>query len=334
MIWKTPFFLFLFIPLFLTLFYLLFFSKKRKPSVRWSSLAHWSEIGFSWRVFFKWVPFFLQTLAIVFIIVALARPQRADEQIRQPKEGIDIMIVFDISFSMMAEDMDPGTRLSSAKQVIERFIDSLTSDRAGLILFSGESYTKVPLTFDYSLLKREALGAETSSDIQQGTAIGAAIANAAARLRASASKSRVIILLTDGENNAGNINPATAVQIAKGYGIKIYSIAVGQRGWARIPIKYKDALGREQMTYTNIQSRVNTKLLSQMSKETGGKFYLAKNLKTLADVFDEIGDLEKTKIEVKKWTRFEELFQQWTRPAFFLSLASILLSFTVFGRPF
>ena len=334
MIWKTPLFFLLFAPLILALFYLFFFSKKTKPPLSWSSLSHWSEIGFSWRVFFKWVPFFLQVLSLVFIIIALARPQRADVQIRQPKEGIDIMIVCDISFSMMAEDMNPGTRLASAKKVIEQFVDSLTSDRAGLILFSGESYTKVPLTFDYSLLKREALRAETSSDIQQGTAIGAAIANASARLKGSESKSRVIILLTDGENNAGNINPATAVQIAKGYGIKIYSIAVGSRGWARIPIKYKDALGREQTTYSNIQSRVNKKLLSQISKETGGRFYLAKNLKTLESVFNEIGDLEKTKIEVKKWTRYEELFQQWTSQAFFLSLISVFLSITIFGRPF
>lgn len=330
MTWKSPEAFFLFIPFILIILHSIFL--KKKITFQWSSLSPFLNIGASARVLLRWIPFFLQIVSVSLLIIALARPQNADIQIHRSTKGIDIIIAFDISFSMMVEDMNPGTRLDSAKKVIHEFIDGLNSDRVGLILFSGESYTKIPLTLDYSLLKTTVDQTETSSDIKQGTAIGVAIANSVARLRNSRSKSRVVILLTDGENNAGNINPETAISIAKGYGIKIYCVGIGNQGWAKIPIKYKDSSGREKKYYANINSKINKKLLSKIANETGGKFYLAKNLKEFKNIFNEIGNLEKTKIKVKKWVQFQENFQRWTKPAFFLFLISLILSMTIFGK--
>ena len=222
MIWETPYAFFVFIPFLSSLLFLTFFGSKRRLSLQWSSLQNWSNLSQSFRVLLSRTPLFLQCIAISLMIFALARPQTLNTTKVRSLEGINIMVVLDISFSMMVEDMNPGSRLSAAKKVIGNFIDGLHSDRVGLILFSGESYTKIPLTLDYLLLKEELEKIETSADIEQGTAIGVALANAVSRLRHSSS--RVIILLTDGENNAGNISPGTAVALAQKYDIKIYSI--------------------------------------------------------------------------------------------------------------
>ena len=334
MIFRSPEAFFLLIPLMLILIYLLFFSKQKKPALQWSSINLFQGIAPSLRVVFQWVPFALQILSIFLLITALARPQKIDTIVNKSMKGIDIMVVLDISFSMAVEDMAPGTRLASAKNVIRQFIEGLVSDRVGLILFSGESYTKVPLTLDYSLLKKEASEVETSPEIQMGTAIGTALANAAARLKHSQAKSRVIILLTDGENNRGSISPETALMIAQKMNIKIYTIGLGSQTRSKVPIKYKDISGRTRTSYAVINSKMNTKLLSKLARETSGKFYLAKNLKTLERVFDEIGNLEKSKIEVKEWTQYQELFQKFLKWAVALYSISLLLSITVFGRIF
>ena len=334
MIFHNPEAFFLFIPLMLILIYLWFFSNQKKPALQWSSIALFQGIAPSLRVMFKWVPFALQIVSIFLLITALARPQKLDTMINKSMEGIDIMMVLDISFSMEVEDMKPGTRLASAKNVIRKFIEGLSSDRVGLILFSGESYTKVPLTLDYQMLKKEVSQVETSPDIQMGTAIGVALANASARLRHSQAKSRIVILLTDGENNRGNISPETALIIAKKMNIKIYTIGLGSQTRSKVPIKHKDISGRTRTSYAVINSKMNTKLLSKLAHETSGKFYLAKNLKTLDRVFDEIGNLEKSKIEVKKWTQRQELFQKFLKWTVALYSMSLLLSITVFGRVF
>ena len=299
--------------------------------MKWSSLEGWPRY-FSFRVFLSPLPLILQSIAIFLIILALARPQKVSEHRARSLEGIDIMMVVDISFSMMVPDMSPGTRLSAAQNVLHQFMDGLLSDRVGLVLFSGESYTKVPLTLDYHLLKEEVDRIETTSEIRQGTAIGVALANAVARLRHSTAKSRVIVLLTDGENNAGNISPQTAVSLAQNYGIKIYSIGIGSQKRARIPIKTKDLLGREKIGYQIIDSQVNKKLLSDISQQTNGKFYLAKSLKNLEDIFSEIGDLEKSDIESSQFVFHVEEFQKYLKPSFWLIFISLILSVTVFGR--
>ena len=332
MTWKQPEFFF-FIPFVLALFLFVVFKGRKKSALKWSSLSYgWGEIPPSLRVLFWWMPYLLQALSMMCLIAALARPQESNQGAGRTTEGADIMIAFDISFSMMVEDMNPGTRLDSAKKVIHTFIDHLSSDRVGLILFSGESYTKVPLTLDSVLLKQTVASIETSSVIEQGTAIGVALANAVSRLRHSESKSKVIILITDGENNTGSIHPETATAIAKSYGIKIYSIGIGSEGAAKVPIKQKDAYGKERTFFARIESKINKKLLSSIAHETAGRFYLAQDLEGFKEIFSEIENLEKTKIKTKKWLQMDEKFQDWLEPSFFLYLASLVLSFTVWGR--
>ncbi len=332
MIWENSLALWTLVPFAVLLVYILFFQKKNKVLMQWSSLEKWPTRYFSFRVFFGPIPFILQLIAVFLMVLALARPQKTSELRSRSLEGIDIMMVVDISFSMMVPDMSPGTRLSASQDVLRQFIDGLLSDRMGLILFSGESYTKVPLTLDYNLLKDTIDHIETTSDIQQGTAIGVALANAVARLRHSNAKSRVIVLLTDGENNAGNISPQTAISLAKNYGIKIYSIGIGSQKRSRIPIKTKDILGREKIVYQIIDSQVNKKLLSDISHQTQGKFYLAKSLTNLKDIFSEISSLEKSSIEVSSFVSRVEKFQDYLKPAFWLLVLSLILSVTVFGR--
>ena len=332
MIWKDPVAFLLLIPIGLVLLYLFFLSRKKYKAFQWSSISLFQQLTPTPRVFLKWIPFCLQWMSLLLMVMALARPQIPDVRAKKSLDGIDIMMVLDISFSMMAEDMNPGTRLFAAKKVIQQFVSDLSSDRVGLILFSGESYTKIPLTLDYFLFQNEVQKIETLSDIQQGTAIGVAITNAIARLRHSQSKSRVIILLTDGENNAGKISPETAIAIAKQHQIKIYPIGVGSNRRARIPIKQKDLLGTERTTYAIIDSKVNQKLLTQIADTTGGKFYMAKNLQSLQSIFDEIGQLEKTPITTSKWVRNEEKFQDFLKPAFIFYALSIFLSITIFGK--
>lgn len=330
MIWETPSAFFIFIPLLLSLLFLIFFGSKRRLSLQWSSLQDWSILSNSLRVFLSRVPVILQCAAISLVIFALARPQTVNTLKVRSLEGIDIMVVLDISFSMMVEDMSPGNRLSAAKTVIGKFIDGLHSDRVGLILFSGESYTKIPLTLDYTLLQEELQKVETSADIQQGTAIGVALANAVSRLRHS--ESRVIILLTDGENNAGNISPSTAVALAQQHDIKIYSIGIGTQKVGRIPIKERDALGRERTIYATINSKMNKALLSDISAKTKGKFYLAKSLKNLEEIFKDIEQIEKSPIPVQEHKTKQEHFQEYLKPALFLYILALLLSLTVFGK--
>ena len=330
MIWETPHAFFVFIPFLLSLLFLIVFGSKRRLSLQWSSLQSWPDLSQSFRVLLRRTPLFLQCTAVSLMIFALARPQTFNTAKIRSLEGIDIMVVLDISFSMMVEDMNPGSRLSAAKKVIGNFIDGLHSDRVGLILFSGESYTKIPLTLDYPLLRGELEKIETSPDIEQGTAIGVALANAVSRLRHSSS--RVVILLTDGENNAGNISPHTAVALAQKYDIKIYSIGIGTEKRGRIPIKERDALGREKTTYAMIHSRMNRKLLSEISDQTNGKFYLAKSLESLKEIFEDIGNIEKSPILVQEYQTRQERFQEYLKPALFLYLLSLVLSLTIFGK--
>lgn len=318
------------IPVVLILIYRFYFLSQKKSFLSWSSLNVLKQTGTSLRVFFRWIPFFLQCVSVLFLIVSLARPQKINTMTQKSLEGIDIMIVLDISFSMMAEDMNPGTRLDSAKNVIRNFIDELNSDRVGLILFSGESYTQVPLTLDYRLLKEEVSRIQTSPDISMGTAIGVALANGVARLRNS--QSPVMILLTDGENNRGSISPETALTVAEQFGIKIYPIGVGSQGRVRVPTKYRDPFGRERTSYIVIESKMNAELLKKIADQTGGKFYLAQDKKALSSIFGEISQLEKTRIEVKQWTNREEKYQDFLKASFILYSVSLILLITFFKR--
>lgn len=327
MSFRDPIFFIALIILIIELFFYFLKSSKRKPSIQFSSVALFEGLKPSWKSRLQIIPDVFKVIAIVLIIIALARPQHSDEKIKRNVEGIDIVISMDISDSMLIEDMQPENRMEAAKMVAKEFIEKRVSDRIGLVLFSGEAFTKVPPTLDYKILLSALAEVSPERSVKMGTAIGVALANAVARLRDSTAKSRVIILLTDGENNSGTIDPETALEIAKGYGIRVYTIGIGVDGMAQLPIYYEDAFGNKRKRYQPMHSKVNDDLLTQIASETGGKYYRASNTNALQGVFNDISRLEKTKIEVNKFTKYSELFQGYLRWAIIFYLLAIL-----FGR--
>ncbi len=306
--------------------------KRRYGALPLSTLPLVKNLHTSFRARLKYLPDLLKYVGLVLVVVALARPQETDEKIRRNVEGIDIMIALDISHSMLIEDMKPENRLESAKKTIREFVEKRISDRIGMVVFSGESYTRVPLTLDYKLLTQNIMEVQTSTNIKMGTAIGVALGNAVSRLNESTAKTRVVILLTDGENNTGLIDPQTALKIAKGYGVRIYTIGVGRDGQAQLPIYSTDILGRKVKRYQPIHSKVNEPLLNQLADETGGKFYRATNTNALEGVFKEIDELEKTKIEEDRFTQYKEMFQKYLLWGVLLYALGALLQFTLLKR--
>lgn len=331
LVWATLSALFLLAPLALAAGWRIYRERKHKPALQFSSLQFFKGVSKSLRARLRWIPTALYLASLICAVVALARPQRADTKVKKNVEGIDIMIVLDISDSMLIEDMRPN-RLEASKEVISQFIKKRTSDRIGLIVFSGESYTRVPLTLDYPLLLQSVKDVKITRNIKMGTAIGVALANGVARLRDSTAKSRVMVFLTDGENNTGTIDPETALEIGRGYGIKIYSIGAGKDGDAQLPIESTDIFGRKVKRYQPIHSTVNDELLGKFASTTGGKYYRASDNGSLEKVFSDIDRLEKTKIDVNQYTKYAELFQPWIQWAVGLMIASILLSQTLFRR--
>ncbi|MBX9767958.1 MAG: VWA domain-containing protein [Bdellovibrionales bacterium] len=299
------------IPLIVVSVVLAFRKKSKNPTIRFSRVDLFKGVSLGWKAKISIVPGILKVLAMVFVIVALARPQSSNTKVKRNVEGIDIVITLDISDSMLIEDMTPVNRMESAKIMIKKFIEKRTSDRIGLVVFSGESYTRVPPTLDYKILLQSVAETETQRNVKMGTAIGVALANAVARLRDSDAKSRVIILMTDGENNSGTIAPETALQIAKGFGIRVYTIGIGKDGETQLPIYGKDLFGNKIKSYQPIHSSVNDALLTQMAEETGGKYYRATTSGALDKVFSSIDQLEKTKVEVNQYTKYEELYQNY-----------------------
>jgi Ca-activated chloride channel homolog len=306
--------------------------KKRSGALPLSTIPMLKDMNTSLRARLKYLPDFFKYLGLIFIVIAFARPQKSDEKVNRNVEGIDIMIALDISHSMLIEDMKPENRLESAKKTIEEFISKRVSDRIGMVVFSGESYTRVPLTLDYDLLRQNLREVQTSTNIKMGTAIGVALGNAVARLNESTAKTRVIILLTDGESNTGLIDPETALKIAKGYGIRIYAIGIGRDGQAQLPIYTTDVLGRKVKRYQPIHSKVNDELLNQLANETGGKYYRASNTDKLGAVFSDIDKLEKTEIEESKYTRYTELFEEYLTWALLFYFLGLLLQITFLRR--
>ena len=323
--WQSIWALLFLIPLCMIVFYNLVNKRKKRATFKFSYLKTFKEISGSIRSYFVGLPNILKVIALILAIVALARPQRSDTKIKRNVEGIDIMIALDISDSMLIEDMKPVNRLEASKKTIKEFIEKRVSDKIGLIVFSGESFTKVPLTLDYPLLLKSLSEVTTTRSIKMGTAIGVALANSAGRLKESVAKSQVVVFLTDGENNSGTIDPETALEIAKGYGIKIYAIGMGKDGQAQIPITYTDMRGKKRKRYRPIHSKINEELLEEMAGSTGGKYYRAITTGGLENVFNDINKLEKTKIEMNHFTKYEELFQKYLYWALLLYVLSIFL---------
>ena len=299
--------------------------RKKQPSITYSSLSIFQNIAFSWRERFRHFPVILRVLAIALLIIALARPQNFSSGENIYTEGIDIAMVLDISGSMLAEDLKPN-RIEAAKDVIDNFIKGRTSDRIGLVIFARDSFTQCPLTVDYPVL-RNLLSQVKSGMIEDGTAIGNAIANGVNRLKNSKAKSKVIILLTDGVNNSGEVDPVFAAQIAKTFGIRVYTIGVGTKGEAPYPVQ--TPFGTR---YQMIPVEIDESVLQQISNITGGEYFRATDNKTLADIYDKIDKLEKSKVEITSYRNAKELFYGWLGAGLFLLVLEVGLSKSVFRK--
>lgn len=324
---------FILIPILLILIGFKFWRRRESvATLRFSSLQYIKNVSPGLRAKLCEVPLIFKVIGLIFVIVALARPQQSDTKIKKNIEGIDIVIALDISDSMLIEDMQPVNRLEASKKTIAEFIKARTSDRIGLVVFSGEAFTRVPLTLDYALLQDNLKQVVTTRNIKMGTAIGVALASAVGRLKESTSRSRVIIFMTDGENNSGTIDPETALEIAKGYGMKIYSIGMGIDGDAQLPVLMTDSRGKTIKTYRPMHSKINEELLSKFANETGGKFWRASSGQGLDSVFHEIDKLEKTKIAVDKFTKYSEHYQKYLFWGILFYLVGMVLGATWLRR--
>jgi len=271
--------------------------------------------------------FVLRLLAIALIIAALARPRTSNTTVKsKTTKGIDIVMAIDVSASMLAKDLKPN-RLEALKNVAAEFIKGRPNDRIGLVEYAGESYTKTPITSDKSIALRSLESIKYNSIIEGGTAIGMGLATSVNRLKDSKAKSKVIILLTDGVNNSGAINPKIASELAVEFGIKTYTIGLGTNGVALSPVRIKP---NGQFQYANIQVEIDEKLLKEIAQVTGGKYFRANNNKKLQAIYDEINKLEKTDVEELKFTSYKELFRPLLLIALVLLLIELVLRHTIF----
>jgi len=269
----------------------------------------------------------LRLITIALIIVAMARPRTVDETTRiKTTKGIDIVIAIDVSASMLARDLKPN-RLEALKVVASRFIQARPNDRLGLVEYAGESYTKTPLTSDKNIVLSSLKSIKYNTVITGGTAIGMGLATAVNRLKESRAKGKVIILLTDGVNNSGFIDPKIASELALEFGIKVYTIGIGSNGMALSPI---GILPNGSFQYGNIQVEIDEDLLQQISETTGGKYFRATSNSKLEKIYEEINKLEKTEIEETKYKSYDELFRPFVLAAFALLLFELLLRYTLF----
>lgn len=273
-------------------------------------------------VYLRHLPFILSVLAYTAMVFALARPQMSDSWRNQTTEGIDIVMSLDISSSMLAEDLKPN-RLEAAKKVAIHFINERPNDNVGLVLFSGESFTQCPLTINHAQLIN-LLGGAKSGMIEDGTAIGSGIATAVNRLKDSQAKSKVIILLTDGSNNRGEIAPVTAGEIAKTFGIRIYTIGVGKQGMAPYPVRTPYGV-----QYQDIEVDIDEPTLEQIASTTGGKYFRATDNKSLEQIYEDIDQLEKSIINVKEFSQKEELFHWFVLASILFMACSVVLKNTL-----
>ncbi|MBQ7180984.1 MAG: VWA domain-containing protein [Bacteroidaceae bacterium] len=323
-------YLFLLLLLIPYIIWYLLYNHKTMPSLQVSSTEAFRYAPQSLRQRLIHLPFLLRLVALAAAILALARPQTTNNWSSQNVEGIDIMLCMDVSTSMLAEDLKPN-RIEAAKQVAVEFINGRPNDNIGLTLFAGEAYTQCPMTVDHAVLLNLLNGMRVdmaqSGLIDDGTAIGMGIANAVTRLKDSKAKSKVIILLTDGTNNCGQISPNTAADIAKSFGIRVYTIGVGTNGTARYPYPVGG-----HIEYINVPVEIDTKALATIAQKTDGEFYRATDNKKLHDVYQQIDQLEKTKMNVKTYTKRYEAFLPFMLVAVLALLLEILLRNTLLKR--
>jgi Ca-activated chloride channel family protein len=312
------------------------YRKKSEPTIRMADTRAFRFAPRSWRVTLMPLQMLLRLLAFTLLVIALARPQTHNSWKNETIEGIDIMLAMDVSTSMLAEDLKDRSkgvtnRLEAAKMVASEFISGRPDDNIGLTIFAGEAYTQCPMTIDHasllSLLQNVRTDIAARGLIEDGTAIGMGLANAVSRLKDSKAKSRVIIMLTDGSNNRGDISPMTAAEIAKSLGIRVYTIGVGTNGTAPYPMNIG---GRTQ--YIQVPVEIDTQTLGDIAKTTRGNFYRATNAQELANIYKEIDKLEKSKLNVQRISRRYEAYQPFAFGAVLALLLEILLRITVFRR--
>ena len=322
MVFANPTYLYLLLLLVPLIGWYIYKLHKSQASLQVSSSEAFQLPGTSsWKVYMRHLPFVLRMLAIALLIVVLARPQSTNSWQNSSTEGIDIVMAMDISTSMLAEDLKPN-RLEAAKDVAASFINGRQNDNIGLVVFAAESFTQCPLTIDHGVLLNLFKDIQPGI-IQDGTAIGLGLANAVSRIKDSQAKSKVIILLTDGVNNTGEIAPVTAAEIAKTFGIRVYTIGVGTQGEAPYPIP--TAFG---VQYQNVPVEIDEQVLKQIASTTGGQYFRATDNSSLKEIYSEIDQLEKTKISVQEFSKKQEEYKNWALLVFAL-LIEVLLRNTV-----
>lgn len=323
MMFKHPYILFFLIIIIPLVGWYIWKWRNSNPSIGLSTTRAFNGIPTSWKVYVMHLCFALQIIAVGSIIVALARPQTHDSKRTSRVEGTDIVLAIDISSSMLANDLKP-TRFDAAKEVAQKFVNQRTDDNIGLVVFSGESLSLMPLTNDKPTLIN-AIGNVKTGLLNDGTAIGDGLSSAINRLTSGKAKSKSIILLTDGTNNAGDVAPATAAQIAKQKGIKIYTIGVGTNG----SIQITDPYG---FSTTTMETKIDEGTLKDIASITKGKYFRATDSRMLRDIFTEIDSLEKTTLDVNKIMRTEENFMPWIFIALCALALQLLLRYTLLRR--
>lgn len=313
------------IPVLLIIHYLYLELAERKPHLRVSTSVPWKLSGGSVLGWIRHLPFAFRILAVVMIIIAMARPRSSQEMDRVDTEGIDIMLTMDVSTSMLARDFKPD-RISAAKDIAIEFISQRPSDRIGIVVFAGESYTQCPLTTDRATLIN--LMKEVQTDlIEDGTAIGNGLATAVARLKDSNAKSRVVILLTDGVNNGGEITPQTAAEIAKTYGVRVYTIGVGAMGTAPYPVMTPWGVDVQ-----NVRVEIDEELLSEIAETTGGRYFRATDNTKLMEIYSEINKMEKDRTTIDSFPVYKELFGRYAFIALLALMLELVLKLFVIRR--
>ncbi|MCQ2185943.1 MAG: VWA domain-containing protein [Bacteroidales bacterium] len=306
------------VPVLLVLHYLYREFFGRNPHVRVSTITPWKAGGRDYMMLVRHLPFVLRLVALSMIIVALARPRSSQEMEKVDTEGIDIVLTMDVSTSMLARDFNPD-RLEASKNIAIEFIAQRPSDRMGIVVFAGESFTQCPLTTDRASLIN--LMKEIQTDlIEDGTAIGNGLATAVSRMKDSDAKSRVVILLTDGVNNRGEITPQTAAEIAKTYGIRVYTIGVGANGMAPYPV-----MTPWGMELRNMQVEIDEALLKDIAEQTGGRYFRATDNAKLMEIYEEINKMEKVRTTIDSFPVYKELFPKYALIALVALLLEVLL---------
>lgn len=304
--------------------------KTATPALKVSSMSAFRGMRPSWKSYLIHLPFLLNCIIWAASCLALARPQTSNSWSSKSVEGIDIMLCMDVSTSMLAEDLKPN-RVQAARNVAVEFISGRPSDNIGLTVFAGEAYTQCPMTVDHAVLLNMLNGMSCDMVerglLEDGTAIGMGIANAVTRLKDSKAKSKVIILLTDGSNNRGDISPNTAADIAHSFGIRVYTIGVGTNGTAPYPMQVGGGV-----QYVQVPVEIDTKTLGDIARETKGQFYRATNAEELRNIYQEIDKLEKSKLNVQRINRKYEAYQPFALGAVLALLLEILLRITIFRR--